>query len=209
MTLQKIKTNNQLGIFNAFRQLEALGSTQKLLKATSYGLQSLSIEEAVEIAPSGAPIYFPMKFIGGTYKAYDKHGQLVDVAIGDMRLPVVHLATFDRSKIVAITDIGSGRGSVKEVDGHTDWKIELTGIITDEKGNPNGNETCREMIESLSQFENSVSSIEVASELLTMLGIYKVFIAEASISQVVGTHDEFEFSLSMLSDEEFELEIVA
>lgn len=208
MSLQAFNSNRRESILNLFQGLRPLGQEQKAFEFTGRDLEALEIDQAFERAPSGALINFPMKFLAGNYKAYDKRGNIVDFALPEMRLPVVHLASFSRSKIVAITDMGSGRGSVKEVDGHSDWKIDIAGIITDEKGNPNGNESFRDMIESLSRFDLTISAVDVSSELLTMLGVYRVFITEISIEQIAGTHSEFDFSMSLLSDEEFELEII-
>lgn len=208
MSLKALNSNRRYEILNLFRQLEPIGRDKKLFQFNDNQLLPLDVEQGVEVAPSGALINFPMKFLAGTYKAYDKRGNLVDFAIPEMRLPVVHLASFSRSKIVAVTELGSGRGSVKEVDGHTDWKIDIAGIITDEKGNPNGNESFRDIIEALLSFERTVSAIEVSSELLTMLDVYRVFIQDISIDQIAGTHSEFDFSMTLLSDQEFELEVL-
>lgn len=172
-------------------------------------LRELDLEEAVELAPTGAKIWFPMKFIGNTYKVYDKYGKLIDKTLTDFRLPVVHLASFSRSKLVEITNMGSGRGSVKEVDGHSDWEINISGIITPEDNQPQGYESFMDMIGALKAYDDAVSSIEVSSELLTALGIYRVLIMDVTLNQVQGTPEELAFTMRLMSDIEFELEVIA
>lgn len=167
-----------------------------------------TLEEAVEIAPSGAPIAFPMTFLGDTYKRYDKRGQLVDVVMPDFRLPVLVIASFSRKKLMQVTDMGSGRGSVKELDGHSDWNIELSGIITPEENHPQNITGYRDMLEHLAAWDDCMSSIEVSSDLLTALGIFRVVITDIDFGQIRGVSDNCDFSMSLLSDEEFELEII-
>jgi hypothetical protein len=167
-----------------------------------------NLEDAVELAVSGNVIAFPMKFIGNTYKRYDSSGRLIDTEMPDFRLPALVLGSFSRSKLMTVTDLGSGRGSVKELDGHSDWSIELTGIIVPEDNHPNGVSTFQAMLESMAAWDSLMSSIEVSSEILTALGIYKVVIKSISISQQEGIEDNVDFTMSLLSDEEFELEII-
>lgn len=170
------------------------------------GLQSVTLSEAVELSPLGTPVWFPVKFIGSTYRAYDAKGKLVDVQMDDFRLPVVSLGQFGRKKLMEVTNMGSGRGSVKEMDGHEDWEIEIAGIISDEPGHPQGVEAFKQHLQKLKQFDDLMSSIEVSSELLTELGIYRVAITDVSYSQAPGSPEEMGFSIKMLSDVDFELE---
>lgn len=167
-----------------------------------------SLDEAVELAVSGNVIAFPMKFIGNTYKRYDSTGRLVDVSMPDFRLPALVLGSFSRQKLMTVTDLGSGRGSVKELDGHSDWTIELAGIIVPEDNHPQGVSSFQAMLESMASWDSLMSSIEISSELLTALGIYKVVIKSIGISQQEGIEDNVDFTMSLLSDEEFELEII-
>jgi len=167
------------------------------------------VEEATEVAPLGAPIAFPMKFIGSTYQVYDKKGLLVDRVLPDFRLPVVHLATFKRQKLVEITNLGSGRGSVKEFDGHSDWQIDITGLITPEENHPQGRTGFLDILQQLEAFNDCMNSIEISSELLTALGVYRVAITDVEYGQIQGTKDNLNFSMTLLSDQEFELEILA
>lgn len=167
-----------------------------------------SLEEAVELAVSGNPIVFPMKFLGNTYRRYDKTGKLIDIAMPDFRLPAIVLGSFSRAKLMQVTDLGSGRGSVKELDGHSDWTIELAGIVVNETNHPQGATSFKSMMETLTQWDSLMSSIEVSSELLTALGIYRVVIKSIGFGQQEGVEDNLDFTMSLVSDEEFELEII-
>lgn len=166
------------------------------------------LEEAVELSVLGNPIAFPIKFIGGTYRKYDKNGALVDIDMPDFRLPALVIGTFSRKKLTQITDMGSGRSSVKELNGHSDWSIELSGIITPEENHPQGITGYVEMLRHMKEWDDCMSSIDVSSELLTALGIYRVVINDLNFGQTVGISDNCEFSMSLLSDEYFELEII-
>lgn len=190
--------------------LKKLGNTQVAFKSEgSYTLEGATLEEAIERAPTGAKVWFPMKFIGSTFQVYDKSGQLIDRSLGDLRVPVVHLASFSREKLMELTNMGSGRGSVKEMDGHSDWTIDINGIITDEAGHPQGKSDFLDMLIALKDYDEVQASVEVSSELLTALGIYRVVLDTPQYNQVSGTHDIIEFSLKLISDVDFELEIVA
>lgn len=190
--------------------LQKLGNTQVAFKSEgSYTLEGATLEEAIERAPTGAKVWFPMKFIGSTFQVYDKSGQLIDRSLGDLRVPVVHLASFSREKLMLLTNMGSGRGSVKEMDGHSDWTIDISGIITDEAGHPQGKSEFLDMLIALKDYDEVQSSVEVSSELLTALGIYRVVLDSPQYNQVSGAHDIIEFSLKLISDIDFELEIVA
>lgn len=175
----------------------------------SYDLPIIeSLEEAIEIASTGAPIAFPIRFIGKTYKRYDRTGNLVDYTMPDFRLPALVVGSFSREKLIQITDLGSGRGSVKEVDGHSDWRIELVGIVVPEKNHPEGITTYMDMLQHMTQWDSLMSSIEVSSDLLTALGIYKVVIKSIGFAQQEGVEDNADFTMSLLSDEDFEIEII-
>lgn len=175
----------------------------------SYDLNgAVSLEQAVELATTGEVIAFPIKFLSGTYKRYDKTGKLIETTMPDFRLPAIVLGGFSRQKLMQVTDLGSGRGSVKEVDGHSDWSIEIAGIIVPEENHPQGITSFKSMLQHLAEWDSLMSSIEVSSELLTALGIYRVVIKSISIAQQEGIEDNADFSMSLLSDEEFELEII-
>lgn len=177
--------------------------------ATEYDFPIIeTLEEAVELAPTGVPIAFPMIFKGETYQRYDKKGMLVEYPMDDFRLPVLVIASFSRRKLMLVTDMGSGRGSVKELEGHSDWQIELSALITPEANQPQGKTGYLDILQHLTEWDSLMSAIEVESELLTALGIYRVVISEISFGQIMGVSDNCDFGMSLLSDEEFEIEII-
>lgn len=165
------------------------------------------INEAFEMSALGTKILFPIRFLEGTYKQYNKEGEIVDKKLGTMRLPIASVISFSRSKLMTTTKINGGRGTVKEIYGFDDWKITINGFFLPDDSQPEGYKTPSEQEKQLFKFENLASSIEVGCELFTEKKIKYLTIESINVEPMRGKPKIRAFTINALSDEPIELNI--
>ena len=170
------------------------------------GVRTVTQEEA-EMSPMGTAIMFPIKFNGGAYQRYTSDGQVELVDMGEYRLPLTCVAEFSRSKEMTTTKTVASQGTVKEIYGHADWDVRISGFLLDEANQPNGATTLASQRDRVLAFERLADSIEVQGELFTAFRIYRLAIVGVQFGQMPGKPDMMPFQLTCLSDEPLELVI--
>lgn len=168
------------------------------------GIRTISPEQA-EMSPIGTPIMFPITFKSGSYQRYTRDGKVEQVGLGDYRLPLTCMAEFSRQKEMTTTKTVASQGTVKEVYGHADWDVKLSGFLLDEAKQPNGATTLAAQRERLLAYERLADSVEVKGDLFTAFGIYRLTILGVQFGQMPGKPGLMPFQLSCLSDEPLEL----
>src|SRR5690606_1053586 len=99
------------------------------------------------------------------------------------------------------------QGTVKEVYGHSDWDVRISGFLLDESSQPDGATTLSAQRDRLLAFERLADSIEVQGDLFTAFRIYRLAIVGVQFGQMPGKPDMMPFPLTCLSDEPLELVI--
>jgi hypothetical protein len=165
------------------------------------------INESYEMSAMGTPILFPILFSEGNYKKYNDRGELVDKKMGDFRLPIASLVSFRRDKIMGVTRINGGNGTVKEIYGFDDWQVTINGFLIPDASQPQGFKMPLEQEKELIKWDNCASSIAVFGELFAVRKIKNLTIKGISFEPMRGKPNIRTFTITAISDNPIELNI--
>lgn len=187
-----------------FRQLPVRYGTPEFESAgadlTYAGINTVDATESRRLSAMGTPVIFPIAFKGGTYKIYTRSGNVGDQVMSDFALPASCVAQFRRKKIKKKTRVVASQSSVKELYGHDDWQITITGILFDDDAHPQA-DSWRDQKDILSKWEELADSIEVEGELFQDLNIFRMDINEIQFSQQLGRDRVMAFQITGESDD--------
>jgi hypothetical protein len=153
-----------------------------------------------------APVRFGQKSFGafwlkgGTYKTWDYKGNLIDIELNDLLMPLATLVEFTRQKTVTKTPTSGGIGTVKEIYGMEDWAISISGIILPDNLNPFTQQTVAEQMESIQLFHELAGSIEVAGQNFAQRSITRIVTESLKFSPVQGKPNMMQYSIEAVSD---------
>lgn len=180
--------------------------TQSLSKKEKNGIDFSGIDILPDYYPKeanswmGTPIIGLLRFKGGEFKKYNYQGELIDYVIGETFLPATTMFTFSRAKNITKTNLLGSNGTVKEIFGFDDWLIDVKGLCLDTPGS-----SAREKMNSILEWEQIVSAIQVSGKLFTQKGINAVVIDDFKEESVQGSPDVIPFTMRLVSDEPIEL----
>lgn len=163
------------------------------------------VEEEHTTSFIGTPIFFPVTLKGGTYKRANRDGEIEQVNMNDLRLPLSTVVEMSREKLITKTPIVAAQSSVKEVYTHDDWSIRITGILMDEPKHPQGAEAWQDQQERLLEFDALSDSIGIDGDLFHARGVFRVVIRNLSFTQVPGRPGAHAFQMQCDSDDPLEL----
>ncbi|WP_281323747.1 DUF6046 domain-containing protein [Flavobacterium sp. IMCC34518] len=163
------------------------------------------INESYETSDMGTPIVFPILFSSGVYKKYNERGEIVDKKMGDFRLPIASIVSFRRDKIMGVTRINGGKGTVKEIYGFDDWQVSINGFLIPDGSQPQGFKNPLEQEKELINWDNLASSIEVFGELFTVRKIKRLTIKGVTFEPMRGKPNIRTFTVTAISDDPIEL----
>lgn len=121
---------------------------------------------------------------------------------GNFELPTV-LMSISKSKNIVRTEVQGRVGTVKEYISDGDYQIRVSGSLTTD----NLTVAPREEYKLLDRFLSLGQSLEVAGSFLVDIDILTVVIIDYDISEVVGTRNQYDFRITMESDDPIELVI--
>jgi hypothetical protein len=165
------------------------------------------INQAYEMSAMGTPILFPVLFSSGVYKKYNERGEIIDKKMGDFRLPIASIVSFRRDKIMGVTRINGGNGTVKEIYGFDDWQVSINGFLIPDGSQPQGFKNPLEQERELVKWDNLASSIEVFGELFAVRKIKRLTIKSISFEPMRGKPNIRTFTITAISDDPIELNI--
>lgn len=158
------------------------------------------IEESNRKSWMGTPIMFSAFFKGENYNQYKENsGELEKVKMETFYLPAATVFQFRRAKNIIRTNVSGANGTVKELYGFDDWVIDVKGLCLDEP-----NQTAKEQLEELIQWQNLADSISVSGDLFETLNIERVCISEFEFSIPQGTPGVVAYTMTMWSDDPLE-----
>lgn len=163
------------------------------------GVTIITKEQAKEYSSLGTPILSPVRFKAGSYFRWSQ-GELVSESMDELRLPVTTMISPVQNKMIVVTDLQGGLGSVKEITGMKDWELSFDGVIIKERDHPQGYSKENDMMQIMSMWNQLADSIEVGCPLLSALGIRKITITGMDFKPVRGS-ENIAFSFKALSDD--------
>lgn len=195
------------GIRNPVSYPAAMAEAERAAPEMNYlGITIVPDDAVVAQSSIGTPVLLPITFKGSaTYKGYGSDGRVVEVPLGDLRLPVTCVCEMSREKNITTTQVSAAHGSVKEVFSYADWSVRISGIITDEKNQPQQATTVEEMEARILEFDNLADSIEVESLMLNRRGVHRLCLRSVSFSQIPGKPRMLGFQMDCESDAPLEL----
>jgi hypothetical protein len=155
----------------------------------------------------GTQILFPIVFQSGPYQQYNRDGEIETKNMESFRLPIASIVSFRRDKIMGVTRINGGHGTVKEIYGFDDWQVSINGFLIPDGSQPQGFKTPFEQEKELVKWDNLASSIEVFGKPFTVHKIKRLTIKSISFEPMRGKPNIRTFTITAISDDAIELNI--
>ncbi len=152
----------------------------------------------------GTPILMPMTLKGKKYQVFDSFGNVVLQDYEDFVLPAATLVTMRRAKIINKTKANAANGTVKEMYGFNDWRIDIRGFCLADPSHKNATAAYDQKLK-LWEYDNVVDSIEILGQLFNDLNISNIAIEEIQFNQLKGKPGVIPFYMKCVSDEPLEL----
>ena len=166
-----------------------------------YGdIEVVSDVEAEQTSVFGTPVIGTFSFDEGEYNSYDKDGRVVKVKMEKFMLPYSCIIEFGRDAVLTQTRTLGSTGSVKEMFGLDDWRINIKGIALNESG-----VKAHDIIDQLVKWRSVCDSIPVTGNLFTRKDIHNLVIENLSIQPVAAKYNVIPFEIGAISDEPIEL----
>lgn len=169
-----------------------------------YNISFVADNEADRLSQFGTPVLGTFTTYGGQYKVYDKRtGQLVDKEFGEFEFPAATIVDFGRSKNITKTPTIGSSGTVKEIYGFEDWKINIRGVCLNDNSRV-AQKTVREQqlaMIALNEIADSVGILKGA--LFLDKRITRIVIENLTFTAVQGKPDIIQFEMECVSDEDF------
>lgn len=167
-------------------------------------VQTVSDDEADRMSQFGTPIFGSFTIAGGKYKVYEKiSGKLVDKEYSDFEFPVATIVDFCRAKILTETPTIGSSGTVKEIYGFEDWKINIRGICLNDPSRM-AQQTAKEQQLSLVALNEIAGSLSLQKgKLFFEKNISRLVFKNLSFSAVQGKPDMIQYEIEVASDEDF------
>jgi hypothetical protein len=162
------------------------------------------LEYASKMSSLGTPMIVPIKFKGKGYSVFNDFGEIVTDTFEDFELPATTLVNLRRAKTISKTKASAAKGTIKELFGFDDWRIDIRGFCLADSSHAVA-KTARAQKIKLNEFDAIVDSIEVVSELFTDFDISHLVIEELQFHQLKGKPGVIPFYLKCSSDEPYDL----
>ena len=187
---------------NAYK-VDKVGQSPKDINFNYTGVSVTdSLEYATKLSALGTPMIVPIRFKGKGYQVFNDFGEVVLQKFEDFYLPAATLVNFRRAKIISKTKVSAERGTVKEIYGWDDWKIDIRGFCLADASHTTS-KTARAQKIRLNEFDAIAGNIQVISELFDDFDIDNIVIEELQFHQLKGKPGVIPFSLKCVSDESF------
>jgi hypothetical protein len=168
------------------------------------GIQTVTPDEAERMSSFGTPVMGSFAFEAGEYNSYDRQGRMIKVRMEDFIMPEATIVEFNRDMVMTQTRTLGNTGTVKEIYGLDDWKINIRGLcLNDRTGN--ASRTAQEQEDELVRWRNICDSIGVAGGIFERKNIRRMVIESFSLLPIQGKWNVRPFEITACSDEAIEL----
>ena len=200
-----------IGIDTAINLLTEVFGTPYIIPVTDEtpadALYNASVTEAAKydrMSQYGTPVIGTFWAVSGDlpYKIYNTEGKLIEKEFSDFEFPLATIVDFSRPKnIVKTNTIGSG-GTVKEIFGFGDWKINIRGLLLDDSSRT-GQKTAKEQRYMLERIHEIAGSIKLKGKIFEERYISRIAIEDFSTTPVQGKPGMLQYEMECSSDEDF------
>lgn len=174
------------------------GVNQFQVNARDEGSNGMYGRQDVEKSWLGTDVMFPFYLGGESLKFFDEStGNLKREMVGEFLIPAATLVDFSRQKDVISTRMSAGYGTVKEMYAFGDWRLNIKGLLFDEKKEER---TLIELRRRLLEFEKYADSIPVRGWLFNEMKIDRLVINSIRMKQVQGKPWVVPFEMDCDSD---------
>jgi hypothetical protein len=160
--------------------------------------------EAARMSHLGTPIILPITLKGKKYQIFNELGDVVLKQFEDFEMPTATLVSMRRAKISTRTKARAAKGTVKEMYGFDDWRIDIRGFCLADPSHPTSKTAYYQKLR-LYEYDNIVDSIQVLGELFNDIDISNITIDELNFNQLKGKPGVIPFYMRCSSDEPLEL----
>lgn len=170
-------------------------------------IEMIPQERAEAYSWMGTPVLGSFTLEGNKkYSTYNPDGSRGTLNIVDFPMPYATLVDFSRGMNLTKTKVLGSQGTIKEIYGLDDWKINIRGFcIADEYRD--GFTTVEEQVNALCTFRKVTEPIGVTGLLFTTKEINSIVIDELSINPIQGNTSVVPFTISATSDNPYELKL--
>jgi hypothetical protein len=161
-------------------------------------------EEAERMSSFGTPVMGSFILEAGEYSSYDREGRMVKVRMNDFVMPASTIVDFSRDMVMTQTRTLGNTGTVKEIYGLDDWKINIRGVCMSDR---TGEDTrsAQEQLDELALWRNICDSIGVLGGIFERKNIRRICIESFAIRPVQAEWGKVPFDITACSDEAIEL----
>lgn len=161
--------------------------------------------EAAAEEYDNAPVRFGEKTWGAFWfkmddescKLWDDNGELFDIKLAKILMPLASLISFSRPK--KITE-ENGTIEISQMD---KWSINIQGIIINDKYNAYGYQTVKEQQEAIQEFHEVAGAIGVEGPIFSNRRISRIVTKDLKFDPIQGKPGMVQYSIEAVSDEDF------
>lgn len=174
------------------------------IDVVKYKAEFVGDSEAERLSQFGTPVLGLFSVRGGEYKVYDKRtGMLKDKEYGAFEFPAATVVDFNRDKDMTKTPVIGSSGTVKEIFGFDDWKINIRGICLND-GSRVKQKTAQEQQAALIALNEIAGSLTIEKGSLFLdKQITRFVIDSLSFTAVQGKPNVIQYEIEAVSDEDF------
>jgi hypothetical protein len=158
-------------------------------------------DEAERMSSFGTPVMGSFMLEAGEYNSYDREGRMIKLRMEDFVMPAATIADFTRDMVMTQTRTLGNTGTVKEIYGLDDWKINIRGICL----NDSSTLTAHEQADELVRWRNICDSIGVLGGIFERKNIRRICIESLTVRPLQGKWNVIPFEITACSDEAIEL----
>lgn len=171
------------------------------------GVTTIPDTEAETYSWMGTPVIGTFIFDGNKqYSTYKPDGSRGTLNLASFPLPYATLVDFTRTMNCSKTKVLGMHGSVKEIYGLDDWKINIRGFCIADKSR-SGYKTVTEQVNALLKFSNVTEAIGVTGKIFNDKEIYSIIIESLSFNPLQGNSSVVPFTIEAVSDNPYELNL--
>jgi len=189
----------------------SVSASEEKQNIESYNVSFLNSDETPDRMSQFGTAVFGSFTIGQGEPAYVKYdvmtNKLVSANVSNFEFPLATIVDFSRDKYITKTPTIGSAGTVKEIFGFEDWKINIRGICLNDESR-SGQKTANEQKLMLIKLNEIAGALKIEKGLIfTEKDIHSIVIEKLSFSAIQGKPQMIPFEIEATSDFPFLLSV--